>query len=63
MVGAMSGSASECIEATVAVLGFLQLDTVPVAWLDQVRETGLISSLNQTFLVTPTLLIYRNDER
>ena len=38
MVGAMSGSASECIEATVAVLGSLQLDTVPVAWLDQVRE-------------------------
>ena len=46
MVGAMSGSASECIEATVAVLGSLQLDTVPVAWLDQVRETGLIWSLD-----------------
>ena len=38
MVGAMSASASECIEATVAVLGSLQLDTVPVAWLDQVEE-------------------------
>ena len=57
----MSGSASECIEATVAVLGSLQLDTVPVAWLDQVREGGLISSLDQTFLVTPTLS--RSDER
>ena len=39
MVGAMSGSASECIEATVAVLGSLQLDAVPVAWLDQVLES------------------------
>ena len=39
----MSASATSCIEATVAVLGSLQLDTVPVAWLDQVRlgECGL----------------------
>ena len=58
----MSGSASECIEATVAVLGSLQLDTVPVAWLDQVRETGLVWSLDQTFLMFGNSF-HKNDER